>query len=80
MEDGITIRLLLLKRKLNKIKEKTDTNRKGDVNMIYMLTATYERDGKNNHVRRKYFVHAADKTETEEKVLRSKAIRNKIFY
>ena len=54
MEDGITIQLLLLKRKLNKIKEKTDTNRKGDVNMMYMLTATYERDGKNNHVRRKY--------------------------
>ena len=53
MEDGITIQLLLLKRKLNKIKEKADTNRKGDVNMMYMLTATYERDGKNNHVNRK---------------------------
>ena len=53
MEDGITIQLLLLKRKLNKRKEKTDTNRKGDVNMMYMLTATYERDGKNNHVNRK---------------------------
>ena len=47
--------------------------------MMYMLTATYGRDGKNNHVRRKYFVYAADKTEAEEKVLRSKAIRNKIF-
>ena len=47
--------------------------------MMYTLTATYERDGKNNHVRRKYFVYAADKTEAEEKVLRSKAIRNKIF-
>ena len=47
--------------------------------MMYALTATYGREGKNNHVRRKYFVCAADKTEAEEKVLRSKAIRNKIF-
>ena len=47
--------------------------------MMYMLTATYGKDGKNNNVRRKYFVYAADKTEAEEKILRSKAIRNKIF-
>ena len=47
--------------------------------MMYALTATYGREGKNNHVRRKYFVYAADKTEAEEKVLRSKKIKNKIF-
>ena len=47
--------------------------------MMYALTATYGKDGKNNNVRRKYFVYAADKTEAEEKVLISKAIRNKIF-
>ena len=47
--------------------------------MMYALTATYGKDGKNNNVRRKYFVYAADKTEAEEKILRSKAIRNKIF-
>ena len=47
--------------------------------MMYMLTATYGKDGKNNNVRRRYFVYAADKIEAEEKILRSKAIRNKIF-